>query len=289
LLNYEPKQATFFFQNAVFYKSNNYITEIFLYFRRHLLRMAEQKRIVIYTDFDETMIKEDSAKIMAKEMIRFYKKTFGVLFLPGFLAKVLYRYVTYKITGKTSEFYTVFFHFDAQALQLVADHLTLNPRWIAAVQQIRRKEQNPRVLLVILSRNVIGLISRYLEISVVKKHLAALNCSVSAVIAHADILVDSRTIVSSGLWRPGKKLNFISREGPVMKTFSKDEFRHVVGVRVIPEQEYGAQIVDCINRDKQVFLPKKRPNEKFPFYYIGDKEEQYLSPADIPPEHFYRV
>src|SRR3989338_4436524 len=139
------------------------------------------------------MIKEDSAKIMAKEMIRFYRKTFGVLFLPGFMAKVLYRYVTYKITGKTSEFYTVFFHFDAQALQLVADHLTLNPKWIAAVQRIRKKEQNPRVSLVILSLYVMGLMRRYLERNDVLKYLAALNCSVREVIAHADILVDSRT------------------------------------------------------------------------------------------------
>ncbi|MBI4152698.1 hypothetical protein HY495_03235 [Candidatus Woesearchaeota archaeon] len=251
--------------------------------------MAEQKRIVIYTDFDETMIKEDSAKIMAKKMIRFYKKTFGFLFLPGFLTQVLYRYVTYKITGKTSEFYTIFFHFDAQALQLVADHLTLNRKWVAAVQRIRKKEQNPRVLLVILSRNVIGLIRRYLERSDVQRYLAALNCSVSKVIAHADILVDSRTIVSSGIWRPGQKMNFISREGKVLRTLSKEEFRRTVAVRVIPEQEYGAQIIDCINKDKQVFLPKKKPNEKFPFYYLGDKEEQYLSPADIPREHFYRI
>ena len=136
--------------------------------------MTEKRKVLVYTDFDKTMIKEDSPKILAREMLLFYKKTFGWFFLPAQLTKTIYRFLLYKATGKTEHFYKAFFFFDDDALGRVVENLTLNPKWIAGIQDIKRRESKSGevdVVLTILSRNVIELIRRFVARPEIKAKL----------------------------------------------------------------------------------------------------------------------
>lgn len=70
---------------------------------------SASKKVLVYTDFDRTMIKEDSAKILAREMLVFYKRTFGWFFVPPQIVRTIYNFLIYKITGRTEHFYRAFF------------------------------------------------------------------------------------------------------------------------------------------------------------------------------------
>ncbi|MBI4151739.1 hypothetical protein HY496_02105 [Candidatus Woesearchaeota archaeon] len=248
--------------------------------------MVVRKKVLVYTDFDETMITEDSAKIFAREMIRFYKKTFGWFFLPGFFSKTVYRYVLYKMTGKTDHFYKIFFYFDLEALDRVAEKLTINPRWAAMIEKIKRQEGNASIELIILSRNILSLIRRFVQRKDVQARLSALSCSVEEIIAHVDVLFGDQLAITVGVWRPDATVLLINKEGAIHRRVSRAELKKIAAMTVIPEEQYGAFIIHCINQNKQEFF---RHGENAPFYYIGDKEDEYLSPAGVPKDRFYRV
>ncbi len=243
--------------------------------------------VLVYTDFDQTMIQENSPKILGKEMLRFYKKTFGWLFIFGNLPKILYQSVLYQITGKTEHFYRVFFYFDENALQRVVQQLTLNPRWLAALQDIRRREGGDvEITLVIISRNLIGLIRRFVKQPSIKKEFAALSCRVREIIAHADILADGETIITAGVWRSGMKEPMIDARGLASRMISRQELRTVSVLTVMPYREYTAKIMGAIGKNKHLYLQK---GEEASVYYIGDAEEKYLIGKGIPKERFYQV
>ena len=251
--------------------------------------MVEKRKVLVYTDFDKTMIPEDSPKILAREMLLFYKKTFGWFFLPGQLSKTIYRFLLYKATGKTEHFYKAFFFFDSEALDRVAANLTLNPKWIAAIQDIKRKESkngDVEVVLTILSRNVIELIRRFVVLPHIQAKLTSLNCNIHEIIAHADIFVDGQTIITAGVWREGMKQPFIDAGGMVSRSISRQELRKVSVLSIKPFAQYEAQIRGTIEKDKQYYFQKWFEQHA---YYLGDKEEEYLLKYGFPEERFYRI
>ncbi len=251
--------------------------------------MAEKRKVLVYTDFDKTMIPEDSPKILAKEMFLFYKKTFGWFFLPGQIIKTIYRFLLYKATGKTKHFYKVFFFFDDEALDRVAASLTLNPKWIAAIQEIQRKESkrgDVEVVLTILSRNVIELIRRFVARPEIQAELTALHCTINEIIAHTDILVGGQTIITAGVWREGMSQPLVDAKGMVSRPISRRELQKVSVLTIRPFTEYVAHIAETIEKDKHHYLAKWF---ELHAYYIGDKEEEYLLDCGFPEERFYRV
>ncbi len=251
--------------------------------------MAEKRKVLVYTDFDKTMISEDSPKILAREMLLFYKRTFGWFFLPGQLSKTIYRFLLYKATGKTEHFYKAFFFFDSEALDRVVTKLTLNPKWIAGIQDIKRKESKNGevdVVLTILSRNVIELIRRFVALPNIQAQLTTLNCNVHEIIAHADIFVGGQTIITAGVWREGMKQPFINAGGMTSRSISRQELRKVSVLSVKPFAEYEARIRGTIEKDKQHYLKKWFEQHA---YYLGDKEEEYLLKYGFPKERFYRI
>lgn len=251
--------------------------------------MAAAKKVFVYTDFDRTMIKDDSARILAKEMLLFYKKTFGWFFLPGQLAKTIYRFLLYKATGKTKHFYKAFFFFDDEALERVVQNLTLNPKWIAAIQDIQRKEGRDtpvEIVLTILSRNVVELIRRFVALPQTQAQLASLHCTLHEIIAHTDILVGAQTIITAGVWREGQSQPFIDARGLTTRQISRQELRKVSVLVLQPHKEYVAHIAETIERDKHFFFHHGFSSHA---YYIGDEEEEYLLKEGIPAERFYRI
>lgn len=251
--------------------------------------MAEKKRVLVYTDFDKTMVKEDSPKVLAKEMLLFYKKTFGWFFLPGQITHTIYRFILYKATGKTKHFYKAFFFFDDEALDRVVENLTLNPKWIAAIQDIQRKESKNgevEVVLTILSRNVIELIRRFVAVPQIRAELASLHCSINEIIAHTDILVGGQTIITAGVWREGMKQPLVDAKGMTSRSISQRELQKVSVLTIRPFTEYVAHIAETIEKDKHHYLAKWF---ELHTYYIGDKEEEYLLECGFPKERFYRV
>lgn len=245
--------------------------------------------VFVYTDFDKTMITEDSARILAKEMLLFYKKTFGWFFLSGQLTKTIYRFLLYKMTGKTKHFYKAFFFFDDEAMERTVQNLTLNPKWIAAIQSIQKKEGKDapvEIVLTILSRNVVELIRRFVDLPRIKSRLAALPCVIHEIIAHTNILVGTQTIITAGVWREGQSQPFIDARGLTTRQISRQDLRKVAVLVLQPHQEYVAHIAETIERNKHLFFRRGFSSHA---YYIGDQEEEYLLEEGIPPERFYRI
>jgi hypothetical protein len=225
--------------------------------------------ITVYTDFDETLVKENSPMLLVKSMLAFYKRVFGRAFALSIATKTIYNGVLYKLTRKTKHYYNAHYYFDSKILIDVSSKLTVNEKWVAAIDLIRKQHGNDKIELTIISRNVIELIEDFVKIN--KSFFKSQNIVVKKIIAHASFLFSGETVI-----HPAKS------EGGLLIPTDEKKFTKatkVVEFKVIPDSEFRKQLSAYIENKKD-FLSGG--------FFIGDKDDAYLRGL-VPNLKFIRV
>lgn len=244
------------------------------------------KPVVVYTDFDETMIRDNSPKNMALATLRFYKKTFGVGHFTTAFVKLAWNYIWYKFTGSATYFYDALFYFDEKSLIQLAAKLRFKKKWLAAIKDIRKRlGGDVKIELYIISRNVGEIVKLFVDLH--QDDLAALGCTVKEIIANTDILFgrDAKTLVTAGVWKSGKSVKILTTEGFKEKRISGNELSAVAYVTKPEAGALEAQLAGIVDANKQLFMSHRLRG----IFYIGDKEEEYLLGHGIAPKNFYKV
>lgn len=232
-------------------------------------------RVLIFTDFDQTMIKQNSTIFIAKEMFKFYKKNFGLIHALKLGFRTFYRGLLYFMTKNTKHFYKAFFYFDQTSMQIVAKKLTYNPKWIKTIENIKKQyPKNTKFNLIILSRNIFDLIINFTNINKNKEILESLNLNLKQIIAHTDILYgkEYKTQITAGSLSIGEIYPTVELE-KVKNTISNKEFNKLVLVKSIDNKDFKARLAGYISQNKQLYIDSKNVINA---HYIGDKEDAYL-------------
>ena len=64
--------------------------------------------------------------------------------------KTIYCGVLYKLTRKTKHYYDVYYYFDPEILINVFSKLTVNDKWFAAINLIRKQQRSGKIELTII-------------------------------------------------------------------------------------------------------------------------------------------
>ncbi len=147
-------------------EEKNWIRESVLERNLTNLEPSNVKEVDILTDFDGTMIKEESEYLAI--LAYFFRNSHRVKFLKD----VAKEYVDYKKTKNVERYFSLFEGCPIETIDNLVRHLHQNEEWNEAIQKLGIREVG------IVSRNNQRIISRYLEglnLSYVETSLVAAN------------------------------------------------------------------------------------------------------------------
>ena len=230
-----------------------------------------KKRILVGSDFDETIVEQNTPKLLAAEMIKFYKKTFGVWYLPGKIARVIKATLGYKLTGKTKHFYTEFFYFDEHIVDKVVRSLSFKQKWVRKIAQIRKDNGGAEIDLVIISRNIQGVIRKFVDMH--HHAFERMGVTVKEIIAHADILEGEDTIIRAGVWNAKNKELVVDMSGLTERPIARKELVRMAAIERYPEDDMLHKIHRIIEKNKRDYLAIGKGHT---MYYLADAEDRYM-------------
>jgi len=231
------------------------------------------KKILVCTDFDQTMIKEESAVVLVKKLLHYYSRKVSKFNYIKLLFRLLRKVVKYEIKGSVRPLYEAFFYFDKDLLTNVVKKFHFNKKWIRHIKRIKKNNPRSKIDLIIISRGMGDIIAKFLEIKKNKEFLMELECDVIKIIANTDIIIGQKAIIQRGLWKKGKKMPYIGKNFKINTgKLTKEHIDHMARIQSLSSSKHKSKVLKIIDKNKNKYLSKG----ELKGYYIGDKQENYL-------------